>query len=222
MKATFDIPENKTAAFALAALLAFGTFSILPISLTGVETKKVPVEYTKVYAAEVGPEKPRPAESSEKISIRGFSPSQTTAVKNFSGDISADISVISDSPAKFSIGGADTEGIEFAQAGGQTFENPVFELSELDSIPKLLKSVRVKYPPKLFKRGISGEARLLVEIDENGSVKVLDVERCTNTLFAEAAKEAVSKFLYESPMKNGKKVRAQFILPVPFKISEIK
>ena len=74
----------------------------------------------------------------------------------------------------------------------------------------------------MFKRGISGEARLLVEIDENGSVKVLDVERCTNTLFAEAAKEAVSKFLYESPMKNGKKVRAQFILPVPFKISEIK
>ena len=48
MKATFDIPENKAAAFALAALLAFGTFSILPISLTGVETKKVPIEYTKV------------------------------------------------------------------------------------------------------------------------------------------------------------------------------
>ena len=145
--------------------MAFGTFSILPISLTGVETKKVPVEYTKVYAAEVGPEKPRPAESSEKISIRGFSPSQTTAIKNFSGDISADISAISDSPAKFSIGGADTEGMEFAQAGGQTFENPVFELSELDSIPKLLKSVRVKYPPKLFKRGISGEA--IVRISHN-------------------------------------------------------
>lgn len=223
MKPSFDIPENRPAAVFLAAALTLVTFSILPISLSGVDMSKKPAEYVRVHsfagASEPAPKpSPRPPRG-----LRAFSAPAALDAPPFASKLAVPVSPeIVEAPPEFLSGGAAAGNFSFGEAPGEAFANAAFELSELDSVPRLLKAAKIKYPPKLYRRGVEGEARLLVEIDEGGRVEVLGVESCTDPLFAEAARAAASEFLYESPIKGGEKVRARFVLPVPFKISELK
>lgn len=225
MKPSFDIPENRPAAVFFAAALTLATFSILPISLAGVDMSNNPAEYVRVRsfagAFEASP-KPSPSPRTPR-GLRAFSAPAALDAPPFASKLAVPASPeIVEAPPEFLSGGADAGNFSFGEAPGEAFANAAFELSELDSVPRLLKAARIKYPQKLYRRGVEGEARLLVEIDEGGRVQVLGVESCTDPLFAEAARAAASEFLYESPTKGGEKVRARFVLPVPFKISELK
>jgi len=96
----------------------------------------------------------------------------------------------------------------------------VFELSELDKIPRRLSGAPAKYPPMLLKRGVEGEVRLVVTIDETGAVEVDSVQSSTDPRFESSAIAAAEKLKYEVPTRDGKPVRARFTLPIPFRINK--
>lgn len=221
MKATFNIRENGFFSAATAAVLVVATFSILPISLVGIERQNKKFEYTKVYSVPSGTQKSKPSERAE--TALKTPPLRADVPQISISKMSVDFSQSGALTAELSTGNADVGDRLFAMGSDaeNSFSNASFELSELDSIPKLLKGAKIKYPQKLFKRGIEGEVRLNVEIDEHGRVDVLGVASSTDALFSKAALDAAPEFLYETPKKNGKAVRAKFILPIPFKISEL-
>ena len=92
----------------------------------------------------------------------------------------------------------------------------VFSLHELDRNPSILKRGRLSYPPRLKRRGLEGEVKLLVQIDEQGKVQVIEVVSSTHPDFIEPSKLAAESSVYEAPMRNGEPVRTQFYLPIRF------
>jgi periplasmic protein TonB len=92
----------------------------------------------------------------------------------------------------------------------------VFSLHELDRNPSVLNRGKLIYPPHLKRRGLEGEVKLLVQIDEQGKVKVLEVVSSTHPDFAESSKIAAESSVYEAPKRNGEPVRTQFYLPIRF------
>ena len=134
---------------------------------------------------------------------------------------SPDFASVSDGVPSFGgTGGAslDADFFGFSDGIGAAAEIEIFALDALDSIPRRLDSTKVRYPPKMLSRGAEGEVRLNVVIDESGNARVDSVEYASRPEFVECAVAAASKFRYEPPKKNGRAVRAKFILPIPFKI----
>ena len=94
----------------------------------------------------------------------------------------------------------------------------VFDLHELDRNPSILKSGILRYPSNLKRKGLEGEVRLLVLIDEKGKVKVLEVVSSTHPDFVKPSREAAENSVYEPPRRNGEAVKVQFYLPVRFSL----
>ncbi len=102
-------------------------------------------------------------------------------------------------------------------AGG--FEGElVFALHELDRTPNVLKRGTLRYPSLLKRRGVEGEVKLLIQIDETGRVKVLEVVSSTHPDFIEPSKKAAEGSTYEPPQRNGEPVKVQFYLPVRYSL----
>ncbi|MBT3637218.1 MAG: TonB family protein, partial [Opitutae bacterium] len=92
----------------------------------------------------------------------------------------------------------------------------VFALHDLDGNPNVIKRGTLIYPPKLMRRGLEGEVKLLVLIDEKGKVRVLDVVSSTHPDFVEPSRRAAEDSIYEPPKRNGETVKVQFYLPIRF------
>lgn len=98
-------------------------------------------------------------------------------------------------------------------------EMRAFKLSELDQKPRLLRKGNVRYPYQLKKQKIEGKVRMLLVINENGSVSVKKILSSDHPDFTAAARTALEKSKFESPMKNGKKVKVQYLITVPFRLN---
>ena len=69
-----------------------------------------------------------------------------------------------------------------------------------------------------MRRGLEGEVKLLVLIDEKGKVRVLDVVSSTHPEFVEPSRRAAEDSIYEPPKRNGETVKVQFYLPIRFSL----
>ncbi len=114
--------------------------------------------------------------------------------------------------------GGDFSLAVFSTDTANSFTSDIFELDMLDNVPRRLDKTIVRYPKQMLKRGIEGSVKLRVLIDSTGVVSIESVISATNLYFEKVALQAVEKFLYEAPLRNGKPVKARFILEVPFKI----
>lgn len=94
----------------------------------------------------------------------------------------------------------------------------IFELSDLDEVPRRLSVVQPVYPFQYKRDGIEGEVRLIVLINEQGNVESATVESSSHRAFEQPAIEAVLKWKFTAPTKNGKPVRAKYIQPIPFRL----
>lgn len=94
----------------------------------------------------------------------------------------------------------------------------VFELHELDRNPNVLKRGTLQYPTRLKRQGLEGEVKLLIQIDQRGRVKVLEVVSSTHPDFIEPSKKAAEGSTYEPPQRNGEPVKVQFYLPVRYSL----
>jgi periplasmic protein TonB len=94
----------------------------------------------------------------------------------------------------------------------------IFALHELDRTPNIVKRGSLAYPPQLKRKGLEGEVKLLVLIDEKGTVRVIDVVSATHPDFVEPSRKAAENSIYEPPKRNGEAVKVQFYLPIRFSL----
>ena len=93
-----------------------------------------------------------------------------------------------------------------------------FAMHELDRNPGVIKRGSLVYPSHLRRKGLEGEVKLLVQINETGRVKVLETVSATHPDFVSASRKAAESSIYEPPTKNGKPVKVEFHLPVRFSL----
>ena len=94
----------------------------------------------------------------------------------------------------------------------------VFALHELDRNPSIIRQGVLRYPAHLKRKGLEGEVKLLIQIDEKGRVQVAEVVSSTHPDFIKPSREAAEGSIYESPKRNGVPVKVQFYLPVRFSL----
>ena len=97
-------------------------------------------------------------------------------------------------------------------------EQMFFSLAELDRVPKRISGRAPEYPYELKRNRIEGDVMLLVEIDERGRVKVIEVLSSDNRAFEKPAIESAESCVFEKPMKDGKAVRTRFQFPLKFSL----
>ncbi len=215
---TFDVGRFEIRSAFCSLALSLAAFSILPLSIAAFAPKSLPEgeKLVKVYSAAEAPR-----DASKRMSNAKSPYAETfnqdlpavdkSAISPLSLDLSA-LAPLSDSLSDVPFGANLTD---FQMSSDKI---AAFELSELDKIPRRIGGVEIKYPESLLRRGIEGRVLLNVIIDEDGYLEVESVESASNPLFERAAVEAAKKLRYEAPVKNGERVRAKFILPIPFKI----
>ncbi len=92
-----------------------------------------------------------------------------------------------------------------------------FGLNELDNIPRLLTSLKIKYPPSLVRKGIRRiDIQLDVLIDESGKVILRKIVRNPHPEFESIIQKLIKKARFTAPRKNGMPVRATFNWPLEF------
>jgi TonB family protein len=97
-------------------------------------------------------------------------------------------------------------------------EPDIFEPSELDTIPLVLKSFNFEFPVEAKRMGIK-KAKILLKlvVDESGNVKDAEVVSSTHEkIFNESALETVKKWKFSAGLKRGKKVSTFVFLPVRY------
>lgn len=96
----------------------------------------------------------------------------------------------------------------------------IFEIKDLDQIPRLISADRPLYPHQLKAEGIEGNVVLLVMINPQGRVSILGVKSSTSREFEISAIKAARSARYTPPIRNGEKVSVKFYLPFNFTISD--
>ena len=203
--------------FLLTTLFSFSLFGLLPLSEFAREEQWLVREAS---VPKVPPPPPPPPTEVEKIIQKikeNALPTPKLAKTNITLDttpmtISLDVTP-GDFKAAFSLA-------SYNPAPNGLGQDLVFSLYELDRNPSVIKRGNLIYPSNLKRRGLEGEVKLLVQIDEKGKVKVLEVVSSTHPDFAEPSKIAAESSVYEPPMRNGEAVRTQFYLPIRFTLLE--
>ena len=94
-------------------------------------------------------------------------------------------------------------------------ELDAFGLSELDSTPTLLTPVKVRFPKRLKKQGITRVVvKLDVMIDETGDVQLLDIVENPHHELNKEIRRFVHASKFTSPHREDEVVKARFIWPV--------
>ena len=75
------------------------------------------------------------------------------------------------------------------------------------------------YPPAAYREGVEGEVILVVDVDANGNVTNVTVERSSrNRDLDRAAMEAARKWRFNPSVRNGVKSAGRVRVPVAFKL----
>ena len=92
-------------------------------------------------------------------------------------------------------------------------------VKDLDNRPRTLSSVAPVYPFPLKREGITGFARVLLRVDEQGRVVDARVENASHREFGESAVKAVRQWRFEPGIKNGRRVSFQLMQPFSFQLN---
>ncbi len=109
-------------------------------------------------------------------------------------------------------------GMDF-EALGPSLDEMIFDVRDLDRTPRVIKQGRLEYPFELKRERVEGFVKLKVIIDEQGRVKVDEVIESTHRAFVKPAIDAAEDSVFESPTRQGKKVKAYYYLPIHFRLS---
>jgi TonB family protein len=204
------LPNLRLKSVALAVLSSFGLFCLLPLS------EFVRPEEWIVRPAEVPTytPPPPPATEMEKEVVKKLdlpAPTLETSPVQLLNELSAATLEVGpgDFKAAFSLATFNPIPTGFAS-------ELVFSMHELDRNPAVVKRGSLIYPAHLRRKGLEGEVKLLVQINEKGRVKVLETVSSTHPDFVEASRKAAEGSVYEPPTRNGKPVKVEFYLPVRF------
>lgn len=94
----------------------------------------------------------------------------------------------------------------------------VYQIKELDKVPKPTRTVRPNFPPYLLSSGIQGRVTLVFTVDEKGNVVDPVVELSSDPLFSEAALEVIVDWKFKPGYLNGEPVKTKIRMPLEFNI----
>lgn len=98
-------------------------------------------------------------------------------------------------------------------------ELQIFDVIELDRVPRLIKRVMPEYPTELLTRQIEGSVTLVIIIDTEGAVTVESVADWEgDRAFIQPTRIALSRCRFETPTKDGQPVVARYKITIPFQI----
>jgi len=207
---TEPLPNLRLKSMGLAALVSFGLFCLLPLSEfvrpdewivrpADVPTYAPPPPPRTEMEKDVVKKLDLPAPALETPKVRLLNQPSAATLEVGPGDFQAAFSLTNFNPAPAG----------FAQ-------ELVFAMHQLDRNPGVVKRGSLVYPAHLRRKGLEGEVKLLVQINESGRVKVLETVSTTHPDFVEASRKAAEGSVYEAPTRNGKPVKVEFYLPVRF------
>lgn len=104
----------------------------------------------------------------------------------------------------------------FGMAPDVGSEIQIFELSDLDRRPRRLSAVVPQFPPEFQVQGYSGEIRVRILIDEQGNVSILEVVSATHREAVQPVLQALTRWRFEPPLRQGEPVRAAYIQPLTY------
>lgn len=87
----------------------------------------------------------------------------------------------------------------------------------IGGMESILKNV--VYPEKAREEKLQGKVFVNALIDEDGNVEKVSIDKSANELLDKAAMEAIKKVKFTPGELNGKKVKAEVIIPVLFKLN---
>ncbi len=95
---------------------------------------------------------------------------------------------------------------------------------ELDKYPAPIGGIeaimkKVIYPEKAKEEKLQGKVLVKAIIDEKGNVEKASIEEGVSQLLDEAAVKAIKEVKFTPGEKDGKKVKAEVIIPVKFKLN---
>lgn len=222
-----DTPGRRAKSLACSLALTFFIFAAYPLSRALSSSPEVPgrpaAELALVRRA---PENSRAAPASPLARAPSGVPSARRAAPRIPapaapdgfGEFAAEFSGAPDGAFELSAFSGDSP-VAVPEGG---FGIEAFGVSELDRVPRRLRSAVPEYPRRMLERGVEGDVVVSVFINPDGTAEAAGIESSTDPAFERAALDAVGKLLFEPPMRGGRPVRAKFMLPVPFRIREVK
>ncbi len=119
------------------------------------------------------------------------------------------------------IGGIEAGDFALAAFSAEVLDDiGLFQIDQLDRGPLPLKRPSPLYPYDLKRNNIEGQVVLRFTIDERGDVSQLRVESSTHRGFEKAALKAVSQWKYQPVTREGKIVKAECRISIPFRLDQ--
>lgn len=97
-------------------------------------------------------------------------------------------------------------------------EGDLVEISQVDTEPVAVTTVRPEVPPLATRRKVAGTVRLRVLVNEKGRTEAIEILQDTSPKvgLAENSKAAVERWLWTPATKEGRKVRTWTTVTIPF------
>lgn len=96
----------------------------------------------------------------------------------------------------------------------------IFEISEVDRIPRPIFRVAPVFPYEMKQAGISGSVQLLFVCGADGKVKRISVRSSSHREFEQPAMQAIRGWRFEPGMKDGRPVNVRMLIPFNFNVQE--
>lgn len=103
---------------------------------------------------------------------------------------------------------------DFSMKPDAASELMIFELRDLDRVPRALRRIAPIWPADVLNERVSGVVRARILIDEKGNASVLEIIETPDSRLNVPVRKAIEQWRFEPPMKDGEDVNAQYIQPI--------
>ncbi len=97
-------------------------------------------------------------------------------------------------------------------------EEEIFDYGTVEKKPRLIHQVKPEYPRSALRSGREGTVYVRFVVDRDGKVKDAETLRGPE-IFERSALTAVTRFVFEPAVQDGKTVSVRMIVPIEFKIN---
>jgi protein TonB len=194
-------------------LCSLGVFLLLPFTQMIASLGKKPSDLFTVEVATPPPPPPEEMEPPEPPPDEPPPPDVAPPPQQLSlsqMDVALNLGVGDAGAGAFSFDGF---GVTASETAGDL---EIFDVKDLDSVPRRIRTAALVYPPHLKRARVPGTVTLIAIIDENGDVKVERVVKSSVNDFETPAIKFAEGCAFEPPKKGGKAVRARYTWPIRF------
>lgn len=105
----------------------------------------------------------------------------------------------------------------FSLTPDAALEAQLFNVQDLDELPRPIRQVKMEPPNRFRQERISGLVKLEIMIDEEGRTTVRKIIESSHPDLEQPAREALRQWVWSPPKKNGEPVKARYVLPIGFR-----